>query len=296
MLAAVEQKLCEEYLRASKDEVPLAASLGQLPSDVTVITMQGFEERTYGVLEVLGRAGVKADRLIIARYINAKGRIDNTNTRQFEALAERVAPGRWTVLNNPNDGTWVQTALQGSSDTLLVDITGASSRAMFRVLDGLADSGRKVYLAYTEAVQYWPRKHEWNQLRTGLSRQRSISDLLERKPWMFGHEHHVELVPRHEGYDASGTGRAIVAFLPYKCSRLAAILGEEDYSERLFIAGRPPSSELAWRADALREINESLTKGGHGRPPLHDIAQWLKREAGRDFMARFTPRTRNRTR
>ena len=78
---------------------------------------------------------------------------------------------------------------------------------------------------------------------------------------MFGYEHHVELVPGHEGYDASGTGRALVAFLPFKASRLAAVLGDEDYAEKLFIAGKPPSPQLNWRLDALKEINESLTRG-----------------------------------
>jgi len=116
-------------------------------------------------------------------------------------------------------------------------------------------------IAYTAAEQYWPRRKEWENLKVQLEAHQSIADIVDNQQFMFGYEHSVELVPGHEGYDGSGTARALVAFLPYKCSRLAAVLGDEDYAEKLFIAGRPLSSELEWRVEALKEINETLTRG-----------------------------------
>jgi hypothetical protein len=253
--------MSEDYLRRSQNEVRLKDRLDLVSPSMGVIVIQGFEKRTCGALQVLAEANIKTDRLVIARYVKSNGKFDNVNTRQIEEMAKRVAPGKWDVVANCNDGNWVQQAIKNTGDTILVDITGASSRSMFQILDNLENSGRKIYLLYTEAEQYWPRKLEWDQLQGKLTKHRSIAELVDEKPWMFSYEHHVELVPGHEGFDASGTGRALVAFLSYKCSRLAVILGEEDYAEKIFIAGKPPSPALAWRIGALREINEALTRG-----------------------------------
>jgi len=48
--------------------------------------------------------------------------------------------------------------------------------------------------------------------------------------------------------------------LAYKCARLGSILGKEDYSEFFFIAGRPRLEENSWRLEALKDINEPITK------------------------------------
>jgi hypothetical protein len=257
---AIEQALCEQYLRKSQDEVPLSSCLSSFSSNTTIIIAQGFEERTCGVLQTFADARIQAERVIVARYMKA-GVFDDTNTASVEKLAEAVSPRNWSIVANHNDGEWVHEALLETGEKLLVDITGISNRAMFRTLDNLEASGKSVYIAYTEAQEYWPRKREWEELRRKLTTHENIAEILDGKPWMFGHEHSVELVSGHEGYDASGTGRALIAFLPFKCARLSAVLSDEDYADKLFIAGRPPSSERAWRLDALKEINESVTRG-----------------------------------
>lgn len=261
MRLALEQELCEEYLKASSGEIRLKEIIGSFGTGTTLVIMQGFEDRTSGVLEAFANARLKTERLIIARYLKADGKYDQAHTSHFEALARRVAPRSWTVVPNSNDGEWVKEAMAADGDRVVFDITGASNRAMFRILDNLEASTKPIFIAYTEAKQYWPRKQEWDRLRRQLTAHHSIAELVDTKPWMFSYEHTVELVPGHEGYDASGTGRALVAFLPYKSSRLAAILKTEDYAEKLFIAGRPPAQELAWRVEALKEINENLIRG-----------------------------------
>jgi hypothetical protein len=256
---SIEQEACEDYLRRSADEEPLARWARSQGRSATLIVSEGFEERSCGAVEVFANAGVIVPKVIIGRYQNA----DDVNTRyreRLERLAEAVAPGNWQVLHNLNDGAWVADAVAiAETDTLLFDITGVSNRAMFRALDRLVESGRTVYVAYTEAQQYWPKWSDWKKLRKQLSAYESLAELVDKKPWLFSYEHRVELVPGHEGYDAAGTGRALVAFLPFKCARLAAVLEVEDYAEMLFIAGRPPVPQ--WRLKALGEINDALTKG-----------------------------------
>jgi hypothetical protein len=74
-----------------------------------------------------------------------------------------------------------------------------------------------------------------------------------------GHPRYVELIRGHEGYDVAGTS-ALVAFLPFKAARLAAVMNHAEYSQYLFIAGRPRLAENRWRLEALREINRAVTK------------------------------------
>lgn len=257
---AFEKGLCEAYLRRAEGEVTLTERLGRFSSEITIAVSQGFEERTCGVLQRLAAFGAEAGRVLIGRYERGDDLNDVYGSR-FQSLASRVAPNRWDYVPNHNDGEWVREAVAQSSEELLVDITGTSNRALFRTLDILAASGKKVYIAYTEAEEYWPKQRDWETLRRQLRTHESIAELVDKQPWLFSYEHRVELVSGHEGYDASGTGRALVAFLPYKCSRLAAVLATEDYAEKLFVAGRPPSPQLAWRVEALKEINESLTTG-----------------------------------
>jgi hypothetical protein len=260
MAIAVERELCEEYVRKADSEVALKDAISRLPADITLAIPQGFEERTCGVLQTIVAAGAEVRRLLISQYARQDD-LNDVYAEQFRQLAQRVAPNRWGYVANHNDGEWVCEAVAQSGSALLVDITGTSNRAMFRTLDILANCGKKSYVAYTEAKQYWPKKNDWETLRKQLRAHESIAELVDKQPWLFSYEHRVELIAGHEGYDASGTGRALVAFLPYKCSRLAAVLAAEDYSDKCFLVGRPPALELAWRVDALKEINESLTRG-----------------------------------
>jgi hypothetical protein len=255
----IERQLCETYLQMSHDERPLAESLNEF-RDSTIIVAEGFEERSLGVLEAFARAGARARGIVIGRYETGDD-LNGLYRDRFEQLAQLVAPGSWEVLPNYNDGEWVRAALAGSDDVVLVDITGVSNRALFPTLDALSASGRKVSIVYTEAAEYWPKHADWKRLRHQLTTHESLAELVDKQPWLFSYEHRVEIVAGHEGYDASGSGRALVAFLHYKCARLAAVLAIEDYSDMMFIAGRPRSSELAWRVGALKQINESLTKG-----------------------------------
>jgi hypothetical protein len=176
-------------------------------------------------------------------------------------LAEAVSPGRWRVLANHNDGQWVQTGLEWlDADDIILDISGVANRGVFGALDAAVDSSKNVFVGYSEAKEYWPKKPGWRELEKSFSDNTVLAEMVDEKPWLFSYEHTVEIIPGHEGYDAAGAGRALVAFLPFKCARLAAVLGEEDYREFLFIAGRPRLKKNAWRLDALQKINASLTK------------------------------------
>jgi hypothetical protein len=223
---------------------------------------EGFEERSVGVLEQLADDNAKLAGVVIARYVNGDPHNQRFRAR-CEKAAKHVAPGKWRTVENHNDGLWVRQALDlVPCDEVVLDITGISNRALFTALDVAATSGRTVYVAYSEAEQYWPKKADWLEFKRGLTGSSTLAEMMDDKPWLFGPQHHVELVPEHEGYDTAGSACALVAFLPFKCARLGAVLGLGDYSETLYIAGCPRLKRNAWRLGALKEINAPIVGQG----------------------------------
>jgi len=256
---------CIDYANHAPEEQVfedwLSSNVGQ---PMTLFLVEGFEERSTGILQKIAQAGMKVSSIILGRYVdnlplNAKYR------ERFERLAGKVSEKPPRIMDNRNDGLWVEHALSlVDTPRILIDITGMSNRGLFGALDSATTavtSGRDVFVGYSEANEYWPKLSDWQQLKQDLkgNTNKTISELVDSKPWLFGHEHHVELVTCHEGYDSPGHGRALIGFLPFKPARLAAILGLENYSEAIFVAGLPRLHENQWRMSALREMNLPLT-------------------------------------
>ena len=256
---SLEQAKCAEYLQLTQDEQPLEEYVRGLKSPVSLVVTEGFEERSLGILKNFAASAVNAASVIVSRYalnldLNRKFR------HEFETLARTLSPDNCFFLENYNNGLWLREALlRVNTEDVVVDITGLSNRSLFAALDVAAQSNHRVFLAYSEPERYWPKREDLIELKKQLGR-RSLEELVDKAEWLFGYEHHVELVEGHEGYDSPGQGPALVAFLPFKSARLAAVLGQESYSEMLFIAGRPRLDENFWRLEAVKEINRFLTK------------------------------------
>jgi hypothetical protein len=276
---SLEQQLCDDYLHCSEDEQAFDDWIKGRTSKVGLLVAEGFEERSLGLLERLAKSKIQISGLAIGRYTHDID-LNKQYRERFERLADTVSPGRWRVFDNHNDGEWVQRGLDWlDADDAILDISGISNRGLFGALDAVAGSSRSIFVGYSEAEQYWPKRDHWQELEQGLSDNIRLAEMVDEQPWLFSHEHMVEIIPGHEGYDAAGAGRALIAFLPFKCARLAAVLGEEDYRAFLFIAGRPRLAENAWRLDALRKINTSLTRDW----PVIEMSTFAYRSALREL-------------
>jgi hypothetical protein len=256
--SSIEQQRCKEYLGRAMGESEFNASLINKPG---LIVTQGFEQRSLGIIEEYADANIEISNTVINRYTGLEKDINVKYEKRFEAAANTISPNRWHSIENDIGGQWVSKAIQlVNADEIIFDITGISNKGMFSALDAAAYSGKKIWIAYSEPREYWPKESDWKQLSCELSGYETLADIVNAKPWLSGYEHRVELVPKHEGYDSAGSGRALIGFLPFKCARLAAVLGEEDYEEFLFIAGRPRLPENYWRLEALMKINEDIIK------------------------------------
>jgi len=280
---SLEQELCQDYLSRSENEQPFDGWVEGRTGTSALLAAEGFEKRSLGLLEHLARTKTQLSGLVIGRYKHAPD-LNKRYRKRFETLAEVVSPGKWKVFDNLNDGQWVQAGLEWlEADDVILDISGISNRGLFGALDAAAASSRNVFVGYSEAKEYWPKKRDWRELEKSFSDNTILPEMVDEKPWLFSYEHRVEIIPGHEGYDAAGAGRALIAFLPFKCARLAAVLGEEDYREFLFIAGRPRLRKNAWRLEALRKINSPLTR----ERPVMEMSTFAYRSALSELASRM---------
>jgi hypothetical protein len=230
-----------------------------------VLIPEGFEERSLGVLRELARQGRQVTSLGLVRYddrvdLNAKYR------KEFEDLAEVVAPGRWKVLKNRHNSEWVNEALNlADRGPMFLDISGLTTRGMFAAFDALRIAGRSLVVGYSEAAEYRPSKMEWDKIIETTEHDLDVASLLaetvDDAPWLYSGAHSVQLFVGHEGYDAAGVS-ALVAFLPFKPVRLGSLLDEHQFSSYVYVAGQPRLFENAWRLNALMQMNAAVIRQG----------------------------------
>jgi len=259
----IETRLCEWYIEKAIEEIPFSTWRADNDRVPAVLVVEGFEERSIGFLRRLADTKVSVPALVLGRY-GDNGDLNVEFREEFEALASRVASGRWQVVELKDGEDWAREAAQlVGGNELIVDISALTTRGIFFALDRLTRHSRHVSIAYSEAGEYRPTREEWEgllrEVAGDVDEDTLIAEKADEMPWLYSGTHHAEIVTGHEGFDAAGVN-ALVAFFPFKCARLAAVLGEQDYSAYVFIAGRPRLEGNSWRLEALMRINASVVK------------------------------------
>ena len=253
-ISAGEKQLYSQFTSGSSDEEPMGEWIERHRTFGLVVT-EGFEERSVALLRKLTDMNVEIPQIAIGRY-TPESEMNMRHREEFDSLAERKSGGSLFHIANHDDGMWIQDALNRiECEKVVVDSTGLSNSGIFGMLDSINESDKDIYVAYSEADQYWPKEQQWTNLLRKIDDPDSLAELVDEKRWLFSDEHSVNLVVNHEGFDSPGSNRALLTFLPYKRSRLAALLHEEDYSEVMYIAGVPRLKENAWRVDVLEKLN-----------------------------------------
>jgi len=263
----IELTSCLEVARKCSPEIAVD-ELPTWPWRSTVLFLaEGFEERSLGLLEWLAGRGLRAEQVVLGRY-GSQPDLNSLHRERYLGLCAQVSEKPYVVRNIDETGDWIREVAEertGNPDRRIVlDVSGMSGRAIFAALDAMMRCGEGFALAYSEAKTYWPRQGDVQSILGAGATDVDSEDrhaLIEDEHWLHGGSHHVDLLPGHEGYDAGTKGVALVGFLPYKSSRLGAVLGWMDYSHRLFIAGVPRLSANGWRRDALLQINSRIIGG-----------------------------------
>jgi len=258
MADSIELTECLRYASRAKEEQLFTDWVpgGRLPA---LIVAEGFEERSLGILQSFADRGAQLPRIVIGRYAKDVD-LNKKHRARFEELAEQLAPHAWVVIENHGKGDWVRQALAEIAEPeVALDITGLSTLALFGALDALSGASVNATLMYSEAAHYWPSVKDWRDIERERSpdhrSETALADRADDSDWLYsGRNFHVDLIEGHEGYDVAGT-TALVAFLPFKAGRLAAVMSHAEYSEYMFIAGKPRLPANLWRLDALKRIN-----------------------------------------
>lgn len=262
-LLSIEEIKIKRFLEASSGELFLDEFMEKNNNDLCYVGTLGFEERCVAVLERLAKYRVALKSVIIGAYSEEKIENNAEWKQRMITAGNKICNKGCKFIPNKNDGMWVYEALKHlTSATVIFDISTMSSRSLFTSLDAILKFKNTIYIAYSEAGEYWPKEEDWLNIKSDLSDPENIAEKIGQQPWLFGYEHIVELMPGYEGYDSGTAGRALISFLSFKPARLQALLNFQDFRDMRFIAGIPRLKENFWRLEAQKEINRVLTTGG----------------------------------
>lgn len=231
----------------------------------TLIVCSGFEERVCRSLELIVESNIRMSGAFLATYPDSK---NLANERSFrDALPRAISGGGRIVDARIDDATTYSQQLadfvHGSSH-VVCDITGFNTAGLFWTLETIANSGVDFSILYTEAGDYHPTKAEFEEFVPNGEHERDIESLrnYELSENVYSNDCELSIVDGFEGHFSSGYPYFLIAFLPFKRSRLGVLLEEVSASERLLIIGVPERSELKWRAEMLEKINYDLVHDG----------------------------------
>lgn len=259
----IEAQQCRLYAELAPPEVPLLSWWRQVRPEATLFVAEGFEQRGFGVLKQLHRAGIRIPQVILGRYSPGLANNDRYRT-DFESLSRAVSKQSPQIIENKDDGSWISEGLSLlQAEEVVLDISALSNRGLFGALDVLRNTSLRAALCYSEAASYWPTREAWAAFRQKFdsAAQPEIGPEFDLQPYLYGGEHRILLVPNHEGYDTPGAKLALVAFLPFKASRLAAILSWAEYTKYILIAGEPRLKKNFWRVQVLKDVNAKQAYG-----------------------------------
>ena len=92
--SSIELRRCSKYIAEASDELDFADWAAERDTLPLVLAPEGFEERSLGVLRGLAKAGVHSSAVVLGRYDRFQ-ELNKTHRKEFEELAEAVAPGAW---------------------------------------------------------------------------------------------------------------------------------------------------------------------------------------------------------
>jgi len=261
---SLEEQMLDRYVEAAAVEREFDEwRRGWSGGELGVVVGEGFEERSVGLLRRLASSGVRVSFVGVARY-RSTADLNRAYRAEFEALAAQLSGARARVLWNDNDGRWIDEAVKESpTGKMLLDISGLSTTSMFCALDYCRARGIELLIGYSEARSYRPTLEEWrailDETEGDVDAESRLAERVDEAQWLYGGAHTVALVADHEGYD-SGAESALLAFLPFKPARLVALLGEQQYCEQVYVAGKPRLLENEWRLGALERMNARFTR------------------------------------
>ncbi len=239
----------------------LDGGIANLTPNSAFVACAGFEDRAPIAITRLADLQLTFSKSIIATYTNE----ENADAEEkFEYLSPKIVREEERRIKIPLEPiSEFETTLTNSlSDVehVFCDITGFNTSSMFNALNAIRRSKKSFSIMYTEASEYSPSKAEYEQYFSFNYIEEDLTSIekYEASSSMYSKICDVDFVSGFEGSASPGYPYYLIAFLPFKRSRLGAVLQEIAAAKRLLIAAEPVRSDLAWRTKALKEINRDI--------------------------------------
>lgn len=213
----------------------------------------GFEERSLGWVTTQQQERLLSGALVF-RYKHSKGRNRARDMRQslrgLGVAEPRDIPYDVRFPHRIEDtaGRIFMETL-GKADEVVVDISAMTKLLILVCLSQLRDFPGTLRIVYSEAEEYSPTKEEYEASKHDM-------ELMARFP-----SRGVASIIRMKCLSSirmQGQPVSLVAFTSFNEQLVRHILGTISPHRLLFINGRPPREEFAWREAATQDIHRRL--------------------------------------
>ncbi len=228
--------------------------------NATLFFAYGFEDRCFGLLDILNNQGINFKSIVIGKYKDTMPE-NETNKQKLITLQEKYKVEKIKIFENNNSNDWISKGLDlFQPNQIILDISSISSKSIIPILDLLSDTNFSVKIVYTEALKYRPDHNEYQNTKNFVfqSDPKKFSEEINKKKWLYNTHYKVEFIENHEPKISPAFNKLLISFLPWKSSRLESIFQEYEYQKKIFFAGIPHKNENRWRLEAVKEINELL--------------------------------------
>ena len=242
----------------------------QLSSDDCLILAMGFEERCAGALSRFCSRG-RGFNVIPIRYLPSIEENREDECRDLCRGADADVVELEYDRQNPSSMGLKLCEVANSFDRIFVDISSMSRLLIVQIVSAFVEAGAEFDVLYSEAEVYPPGQLDYQ----------SAVNVSHSKP-AFLSSGVFEIASCSELSSASMLGSAVrlVSFPSFDPSQLSNLVQEVQPSHNDVVHGIPLRTELSWRHQAIKELNQSVL-GSLERVSFHkastlDYRQTLK--------------------
>lgn len=240
---------------------PLEESLDK-PVD-WVICPVGFEDRTFHALQTI--AASKEPRSISLLFLTYPTNIqDNVrHDKEFRAAAASMRDVAALEYRRTEFAAQLEGALGRVADDscVTVDISTCSSYLFYPLMRQLLSRDLRIRIAYTEAQSYYPSRQEWDVVAERAKDEGLFVTAFENADFQSSGIDDVYPYAPFAEMNAGNRPSCLVAIPNFNAARMSAIvtrdreINKTPFKGIIWIVGAPPSSENAWRAEAVSRTN-----------------------------------------
>ena len=216
------------------------------PRDCLVAAM-GFEERALAVLQRACRDSEGFD-LALVSYLPTVA--ENREEEFRELMESHGLSAKWFEYDRQRPAGMGRILAEYASgfERVFIDISGMSRLLIVQTVVAMGEMGKACEVLYSEAAVYPPTREEYTAASvSGVHSPSFISSGVFE----------VVSSPELSSVAMLGSPIRLISFLSFDSSQLRNLVQEIQPTHNDVVCGLPPRADMAWRRDAVIEMNEA---------------------------------------